>query len=58
METSIFSDLNVDILIVLALVFFLIIWFVIKRNRKDRKDLERELNANEMKAEKHDEEHI
>jgi len=58
METTIFSELNMVVLVALALVIFLIVWFTINRNKKDKKELEDELNAKEMKAEKHDEEHI
>ncbi|WAC39960.1 hypothetical protein [Pedobacter sp. SL55] len=37
--------------VVVAILGF--IYFVVKRNRKDQKDLEKELNQNELKPEKH-----
>ncbi len=51
-------NIKVDILVILALVVFVLVFIVIKRNKKDRKDLEKELNARELKSDKHDEEHI
>ena len=42
------------ILIAVAVVAILgFMYFVIKRNRKDQKDLEKELNQKELKPEKH-----
>ena len=42
------------ILIAVAVVAILgFIYFVIKRNRKDQKDLEKELNQKELKPDKH-----
>lgn len=58
METTIFSELNMVVLVALALAIFLIVWFTINRNKKEKKALKDELNAKELKAEKHDEEHI
>jgi large-conductance mechanosensitive channel len=51
-------DLKLEILIILALVVFLIVWIFLKRNAKDKKELEQELNAKELKPDKHDDEHI
>lgn len=42
--------------VVVAILGF--IYFVVKRNRKDQKDLEKELNQNELKPEKHSGNHI
>lgn len=41
-----------------AIVILAFVIFVIKRNRKDQKDLEKELNQRETKPSKHDEDHI
>ena len=47
------------ILIAVAIVAILgFIYFVIKRNRKDQKDLEKELNQKELKPDKHSGERI
>lgn len=47
------------ILIAVAIVAILgFIYFVIKRNRKDQKELERELNQKELRPEKHNSERI
>ncbi len=43
-------------LVIVAILAF--VYFIIKRNRKDQKDLEEELNQKEIKPEKHDEEKI
>lgn len=51
-------DLKIDVLVILALVVFILIFIIIKRNKKDQKHLEEELNARELKPDKHDEEHI
>ena len=45
----------IAIIIVAVLVF---VYFVIKRNRKDLKDLEKELNEKDIQPKKHDENHI
>lgn len=43
------------ILIAVAIVAILgFVYFVVARNRKDQKDLEKELNQKELKPEKHD----
>lgn len=47
------------ILITVAIVAILgFVYFVIKRNRKDQKELEKELNQKELKPEKHSSDHI
>jgi hypothetical protein len=51
-------DLNLEIIVALGLVVFLLVFVVIKRNAKDKKELEQELNAKELKPDKHDDEHI
>lgn len=45
--------------IILAIIFFFIVLLLIvfiRRNYKDKKDLERELNQSEMKPEHHEDE--
>lgn len=49
------SIVIVGILIVLIIPF---VYFIIKRNRKDQRELEEELNEREMKPDKHDGDHI
>ncbi len=47
------------ILIAVAIVAVLaFVYFVIKRNRKDQKDLEKQLNQKELKPDKHTGDHI
>lgn len=47
------------ILIAVAIVAILgFIYFLIKRNHKDQKDLEKELNQKELKPEKHSGDHL
>jgi hypothetical protein len=55
---NITMDLNLEIIVALGLVVFLLVFVVIKRNAKDKKELEQELNAKELKPDKHDDEHI
>lgn len=50
------SNTIVIALLVVAILAF--VYFIIKRNRKDQKSLEKDLNQREVKPEKHDEEHI
>ncbi|HTM98825.1 MAG TPA: FeoB-associated Cys-rich membrane protein [Pedobacter sp.] len=49
------NSIVIALLIVAILAF---VYFIIKRNRKDQKSLEKELNQREVKPEKHDDEHI
>ena len=47
------------IIIAVAIVAILgFMYFVIKRNRRDQKDLEKELNQKELKPEKHSSDRI
>ena len=41
-----------------ALAILVFVYFVIKRNRKDQKELENEINQREVKPKKHDSESI
>ncbi len=50
--------LNYYWLIPLGILAIVLIVFVIKRNIKDQKDLENELNERELKPDKHDKERI
>ena len=45
----------IAIVVVVIIAFF---YFVIKRNRKDQKELENDLNSPEIKPEKHSEDKI
>jgi len=49
------NSIVIALLIVAILAF---VYFIIKRNRKDQKSLEKDLNQREVKPEKHDDEHI
>ena len=44
------------VLVLLAAILF-ILWFI-KRNRKDKKEFEKEINQKELTPEKHDEDRI
>jgi preprotein translocase subunit YajC len=47
------------ILIAVAIVAILgFVYFIIKRNQKDQKDLEKELNQKELKPDKHSDERV
>jgi preprotein translocase subunit YajC len=50
------SNSIVIALLVVAILAF--VYFIIKRNRKDQKSLEKDLNQREIKPEKHDDEHV
>lgn len=45
----------IAIVVIAVLAFF---YFIIRRNRKDQKNLERELNQKELSPDKHDEEKV
>ena len=47
-------EFNVIVISVLVVAIALFVVFVIKRNRKDQKSLEKELNEKEITLEKHD----
>ena len=51
-------EVNSTVIAILVLAILVFVYFIIKRNRKDQKNLQDELNQNEIKPEKHDEEHI
>lgn len=48
-------EFNVIVISILVVAIALFIVFVIKRNKKDQKDLEKELNQKEINPDKHDE---
>ncbi|SFH26202.1 FeoB-associated Cys-rich membrane protein [Pedobacter insulae] len=50
-----FNSIVIALLVVAILAF---VYFIIRRNRKDQKSLEKELNQREMKPEKHEDEHV
>ncbi|MBB2144796.1 hypothetical protein GM921_04830 [Pedobacter sp. LMG 31464] len=45
----------IAIVIVAVLAF---VYFIVKRNKKDQKELEDELNQKEITPDKHDDEHV
>ncbi|WP_162836339.1 hypothetical protein [Pedobacter lusitanus] len=48
-----------DIIGILAIILaVLLLVFLIRRNRKDQKDFEREMNKSEIKPEKHEDDHV
>lgn len=47
-------EFNVIVISVLVVAIALFIVFVVKRNRKDQKNLEKELNEKELTPDKHD----
>lgn len=49
-----FMEFNVVVISILVVAIALFIVFVIKRNKKDRKDLEKELNQKELTPDKND----
>ena len=51
-------EVNSTVIADLVIAILAFVYFVIKRNKKDQKNLEDELNQKEIKADKHDEEHI
>lgn len=51
-------EVNRTVIAVLVIAILIFVYFIIKRNKKDRKSLEEELNQNDIKPDKHDEEHI
>ena len=48
-------EFNVVVISILVVAIILFVVFVIKRNRKDQKSLEKELNQKEITPDKHDE---
>lgn len=51
-------DINMAIIGVLIILVIPFIFFVIRRNRKDQRDMEEEMNKREMNPDKHDGDHI
>ena len=51
-------EVNSTVIAVLVIAILAFVYFVIKRNKKDQKNLEEELNQKEIKPDKHDDEHI
>lgn len=48
-------DLNMAIIGILIVLLIPFIFFIIRKNRKDQRELEDELNKREMNPDKHDE---
>jgi len=51
-------EINYLVVVPVLILVIALILFLIRRNRKDQKKLERELNQSELKPEKHDKDHI
>ncbi|MCY1536797.1 hypothetical protein D9M68_722680 [compost metagenome] len=51
-------DISIAIAGILIVLIIPFVYFIIKRNRKDQRELEEELNKREMKPDKHDGDHI
>ena len=51
-------EVNNTVIVVLIIAILIFVYFIIKRNKKDQKNLEDELNQNDIKPDKHDEEHV
>ncbi|MEJ5996085.1 hypothetical protein WG904_16775 [Pedobacter sp. Du54] len=51
-------EVNSTVIAVAIIAILAFAYFIIKRNRKDQKNLEKELNQSELKPEKHDSEKI
>jgi preprotein translocase subunit YajC len=49
---------NIVIIALIVVAILAFVYFIIKRNKKDQKSLERELNEKEIKPSAHDDEHI
>ncbi len=50
--------INIVIIAIVIVAVVAFVYFVIKRNKIDQKDLEQELNEKEVSPKKHDGEHI
>jgi len=51
-------DLNIAIIAVLIILVIPFVFFIIRRNRKDQRNMEDDFNKQETKPDKHDGEHI
>lgn len=50
--------INAMVIVIIVIAVLAFFYFIFKQNKKDQKKLEKELNDQEIKPEKHDEEHI
>lgn len=50
--------INVVIIAIVIVAILGFVYFIVKRNKKDQKELENELNQKEITPEKHDGEHV
>lgn len=50
--------INIVIIAILVVAILALVYFVIKRNKKDQKELVDELNNSDIKPEKHEEDKI
>lgn len=51
-------EINIIVIAIIIIATLLFVYFVVKRNRKDLKELEKELNEKDFQPKKHDENHI
>ena len=51
-------EINYLVVVPVLILVIALILFLIRRNRKDQKKLEQELNESELKPEKHDKDHL
>jgi preprotein translocase subunit YajC len=50
--------INVVVIAIIIVAILAFVYFIVKRNKKDQKELENELNSKEVNAEKHTEDKI
>ncbi|WP_169306840.1 hypothetical protein [Pedobacter polaris] len=50
--------LNIVVIAIIIVAILAFVYFIVKRNRKDQKELENELNQKELTPDKHDENKI
>jgi len=50
--------MNYVLIILVGIAVLVLIWLLIKKNRKDQKNLEKTIRATEMKPEKHTEDEV
>jgi preprotein translocase subunit YajC len=51
-------ELSIEILVIVVVLAILLIWFIIRKNRKDQKDLEETIKKTDIGTDHHKEERI
>lgn len=51
-------EINIVVIAIIVVAVLVFVYFVIKRNKQDLKDLEKELNEKDIHPKKHDDNHI